>query len=170
MLQKIKNNEISDLHISACAEDVFDNIHEFFDALENNTSIDTVHLEKDFIGDLRNDARENLLKSLGKTKNLKELTLADGLLQINHLTKMVKSATSLRTLRLNKLVLQGVESDFDACEAALFQHPGIKRFELEDCCPAIENISIDKLTKASEKFASGTIEDPTLNTQSAMTA
>lgn len=170
MLDKIKNNELSDLHISACADDVFDNVTEFFDALKANTSITSVHLEQDFIGDLRNDAREDLLQSLGKVKNLRDLTLSDCLLQITGITKMVQKAASLRSLHLKNLVLQGVESDFDACEKTLYQHPSIKEFEIEDCTPAISDISIDKLTKAGQKFASGSINDPTLNAQTAMSA
>jgi Ran GTPase-activating protein (RanGAP) involved in mRNA processing and transport len=153
MLDQIINNEISDLHLSAFAEDIFENFHDFVDALASNTSLDTIHLDKDFIGDLRNDSREMLLKSLGKNKNLKELTLEDGLLQIGHVTTMVQAAKSLRTLRMKNLILQGVESDFDACESALYQHPCIKEFEVIDCSPAVDHVSIEKLTNASAKFA-----------------
>jgi Ran GTPase-activating protein (RanGAP) involved in mRNA processing and transport len=170
MLEKIKSNSLSALHIATYADDVFDEFSDFLEALQNNTSLDTIHLEKDFIGDLRSEARENLLKSLGSMKHLKELTLADGLLQISHVTKMVQSVPSLRTLRLKNLVLQGIESDFDACEAALYQHPGIKEFEMENCGPALDHISINRLNIASQKFAAGTISDPTLNAKSAMTA
>ena len=170
MLEKIKSNSLSVLHIATYVDDVFDDFSEFLEALESNTSLETVHLEKDFMGDLRSEARENLLKSLGKMKQLKELTLADGLLQIGHVSQMVQSLTSLRTLRLKNLVLQGIDADFDSCEAALYQHPGIKEFELENCSPALEHISIDRLNAASQKFATGTIRAPTLNAKSAMTA
>jgi hypothetical protein len=174
ILEQIQNNDIVDLHISAPADEVFDHrMGPFYDALEQNTSIQTIHLEQDFIGDLRNDDRAKLLRSIGQVKSLKEVTLGDALMQINDITKMVKSAKSLRTLRLKSMVLQGVEADFDACEATLQHHGCIKEFEMEDCEPAVEDISMDKLVKAGQKFSAGSapLANPAaLNSKAAVTA
>lgn len=172
LLDQVKNNEVVDLHIAAAADDVFDHVADFFEALDNNTSIETIHLEKDFIGDLRNDARSKLLYSMGQVKNLKEVTLGDGLLQINDVTKMILKARNLRSLHLHSLVLQGIASDFDACESALYQHGGMKEFEMTDCDTAISGISLEKLSKAGQKFSGGApLGNPAeLNAQSAMTA
>ena len=172
-LEQIQNNEVVDLHITAAADDVFDKLNDFLDALEQNTSIESIKLEQDFIGDLRNDARSKLLYSLGQVKNLKEVTLGDGLLQINDVTKMIQNAKSLRALHLRDMVLQGIESDFDACESALYQHGSMKEFEMVDCSPAISSVSIDKLTKAGQKFTTGggpLGEPATLNSKAALSA
>jgi len=172
LLEQIQNNDIVDIHIYTLADDVFERISLFFDALESNTSIETIRLEKDFIGDLRNDARSKLLYSIGQVKSLKEITLCDGLLQINDIAKMISNAKNLRALRLKSLILQGIASDFDACESALMQHGSIKEFEIDNCSAAIEDISLEKLVKAGQKFsAGGPLESPgALNAQSAMSA
>ena len=173
ILEQIQNNDIVDIIISAAADDVFDCLNDFLDALEQNSSIQCITLQKDFIGDLRNDDRAKLLYSIGQVKNLKEITLGDGLLQINDVTKMIKNAKSLRALRLRDLVLQGIESDFDACEAALYQHGCIKEFEMEECSPAISGISVEKLSRAGQKFstAGGPLGDSTkLNAKAALSA
>lgn len=172
ILEQIQNNEIVDLHVSAPADEVFDKVNALLDALENNTSIESIRFETDFIGDLRNDDRAKLLYSIGQVKSLKEVTLGDGLLQINDVTKMIQSAKSLRSLHLRSMVLQGIESDFDACEAALYQHPCMKEFEMDDCSPAIESISIEKLVHAGQKFSGGQpLGNPaTLNAKAALSA
>ena len=172
ILEQIQNNDIVDLHISAPADDVFDSIMVFLDALEKNTSIESIKFQEDFIGDLRNDNRAQLLYAMGQVKNLKEVTIADGLLQVNDVTTMIQNATSLRVLRLRSLVLQGVQSDFDGCESSLYQHPCLKEFEMDGCSPAIAEISIEKLTNAGKKVSAGQpLTNPaTMNTKTALSA
>jgi hypothetical protein len=174
MLEQIQNNDIVDLHISAPADEVFDHRMGSFllDALEQNTSIQTIHLEQDFLGDLRNDDRSKLMHSIGQVKSLKEVTLGDALMQINDITKMINSAKSLGSLRLRSMLLQGIESDFDACEATLYQHVCMKEFEMDNCEPAISEISMDKLEKAGRKF-SGSVplaKPATMNSKTASSA
>lgn len=172
ILEQIRNNAIVDIIISAAADDVFDRLNDFLDALERNTSIETITLQKDFIGDLRNDDRSKLLFAIGQVKNLTEVTLGDGLLQINDITKMIKNAKSLRALHLRDLILQGIEEEFDACEAALYQHGCIKEFEMNECSPAIPDISVEKLSRAGQKFttAGGPLGEAKLNSKAALSA
>jgi len=171
ILDQIRNNTISILHLSDSAEEVFEDdnydiIYTFMDALKKNTSLQTIHLEKDFIADLRSDTRETLLLCLGQVSNLIELTLADGLLQMGHIGQMIQSSSSLQIVRLQNIILQGMESDFDTCETILLQgHPSIHSFQMEDCSPANDHISMEGLLKASEQLQlknGGIVTDPTL--------
>jgi hypothetical protein len=152
LLQQIQGNGITDLRITEGADVVFDNLNALFDALEQNTTIEYVRFEHDFLGDLRNDARSKLLKALGKIPTLNELYLADALLQVSDITDLIVEVKGLRVLSLKKIVLQGVSKEFDACEAALFQHGSLKEFDIEECTPAVQGISVEKLYNAGKKY------------------
>ena len=152
VLEQIKNNAISDLHLEAGADDVFDNINDFFDALPENSSLETIKLENDFIGDLRNTERTQLLEALAKVRNLQELYLADGLFMVNDLTKFAMSHKRIRKLTLKDILFQGVEEHFNACELALYGHGSLKEFKMEDCTSAVDGISLEKLQVAGDKL------------------
>ncbi len=51
---------------------------------------------------------------------------------------LLLQAKSLRVLKMNKLVLQGVADDFDAFEISLLQHGCLKEFEIEQCIAAMK--------------------------------
>ena len=170
-LQKIKDNTLTDLELSVSADEAFDDVKEFFSALGENKSIETVKLTGDFIGDLRHDARHELLTSLGKITTLKEAYLGDGLVMLTDIQKMVTGAKNLRTFTMDNLVLQGVSDHFDAFEATLYAHPSIKEFEMIECTPASQDCSLEQLDRAGKKFSSPTsINNPALKSQSAVSA
>ncbi|KAG7361978.1 hypothetical protein IV203_025644 [Nitzschia inconspicua] len=171
MLEDIKENNITKLDVSIPAEEVAENIYDLTNALRANTSIEIVHFDEDFLGDLTSDSRFELLVSLGFVSSLKEVHLSTGLLMIKGISEMIKNAKSLRVLTLNDIVLQGTEDDFLACENLLYQHPNLKQFEMHDCDAAVKEISLENLEKAGKKkVATGSIADPVHSTRSAKTA
>jgi hypothetical protein len=172
ILEQIKDNSITELNLSVPTDEIADDVHDFFKSLAENKSIETVKLNEDFIGDLRQDTRAELLQALGSIPTIKEVYLADGLLMINGITNMVSNAKSLKTLSLKDIVLQGTSDHFTACEAALYQHPCLKEFELVDCVPAMKDVSLGSLEKAGQKFSTGGASSiaPVQNAQSAKTA
>lgn len=170
IFEDIKENNITDLKLSVPADEVADDIHEMFKVLGENKSIETVDLSEDFIGDLRPDTRIELLVALGTIPTLKEVHLADGLLMIESVGKMVMNAKSLRALTLKNIILQGTEDHFKACEAAFHQHAALKEFEMADCDAAVRGITLEGLEKAGKKRGTGSIADPVHNVQSATTA
>jgi Ran GTPase-activating protein (RanGAP) involved in mRNA processing and transport len=153
ILPQIQGNGITDLRITEGADVVFDNMNALFEALEQNTTIETVHFEQDFLGDLRHDARSKLLKALGKIPTLNEVRFADALLQVSDIADLIVKVKGLRTLTLKNMVLQGISEHFDACEAALYQHGSLKEFDIEECTPAVRGISLEKLCNAGKKYA-----------------
>jgi hypothetical protein len=155
LLEQIQANAITDIKTSHPAEDVIGNVNIFFEALEQNNTIETVRFEGEFIGDLRNNERSKLLKTLGKIPSLQEVHLEHGLLLVIDVTEMLVKAKILRALTMTNIVLQGIKEDFDACEAAIYQHPCLKEFDVEGCTPAVSGISLQKLLNAHESFANG---------------
>jgi hypothetical protein len=172
ILEDIKENTVTELKLSIPADEVADDIHELFQALGDNKSIESVDLSEDFMGDLRADTRDQLLTALGSIPTLKEVHLADGLLMVESVGKMVSNAKSLRALTLKNIILQGTEDHFTACEAVLYQHPNLKEYDMIDCDAALKEINLDGLEKAGKKFSngSGSISEPVPKTQSATTA
>lgn len=167
ILEDLQANSIKELHLSDPADEVFGDVGKLVDALEGNTSLSEVRFDGHFLGDLRNDARSKVLLAIGSVTSLKDIFLADSLLLVMDIAKMVKNAKKLETLTLHKLVLQGIEEDFDSFQAALHAHTSLKIFEVDSSIPAVKNISMKKLTESAEKL---TIGSPQHNSASAKSA
>jgi hypothetical protein len=172
ILEDIKGNTVTELTLSVPVDEVTEDIHDLFKALGANRSIESVHLNEDFIGDLRSNTRTELLTALASLPTLKEVHLADGLLMVQGVGEMVVKAKSLRVLSLKNIVLQGEEDNFKACERALYQHPNLKEFEMIDCDAALKDVKLDGLETAGKKCGtrSGSIADPVHVAQSAKSA
>jgi hypothetical protein len=156
VLAQIQANEIINLRVSDADNELLDNVHKFIEALEHNHTLESIHFEDHFLGCLRNDSRSELLQSLGQVSSLQEVHLAGACMLVSDATLLLLQAKSLRVLTINKLVLQGVDKDFDAFEMALLQHGCLKEFEMEQCVPAVKGVSLDKLEKAGKKLVSAT--------------
>ena len=172
ILEDIKENKITELELSVPLDEVADDSHDFFKALAENTSIETVKFGGDFTDDLRPDARSKLFDSIGAMENIKEVHLKDGLFQIRDIGDMVKRSPSLRALTLKDIVLQGTEAHFNATEAALYGAPNLKEYEMIDCDAAMKECNLNGLERAGQKCSTGqgSISDPAHNLQTAKTA
>jgi hypothetical protein len=155
ILEQLQANSIKELSVSDPADEVFGDVGKLLDALDENTSLEEVRFDGHFLGDLRNDARSKVLLAIGSITSMKEIYLADSLLLVMDIAKMVEKASNLETLTLHKLVLQGIEQDFDSFQAVLHAHPSLKIFEMDDSIPAVKGISMDKLTESAEKLTIG---------------
>jgi hypothetical protein len=172
ILEDIKGNTVTELTMSVPVEDVTEDVHDLFQALRANRSIESVHLNEDFIGDLRSNTRSELLTALGSLPTLKEVHLADGLIMVQSVGEMVLKAKSMKVLSLKNIVLQGEDHHFKACESALYQHPNLKEFEMIDCDAALKDVKLDGLEMAGKKCGTrpGSIADPVHVAQSAKSA
>ncbi|CAJ1901985.1 unnamed protein product [Cylindrotheca closterium] len=168
ILEQIQANSISQLKISQDADEISSNTGDIIDALRNNTSIESIHFEGEFLGEMRNTSRVAVVEAIGYIPTLRRVHLADALVLVNAVTKMLCNATELRELSIGNLVLQGIESDFSALEGALAAHNCLKLFKMDKCIPAVKDISLEGLTTSSAQLSS--ISDPVPNQRSATTA
>jgi hypothetical protein len=99
-LNQIRTNEITDLNLCNLPEDIFDDLTELYAALDQNTTIETVRLDKDFIGYLCNETRSQVLEVIGKLPLLREVHIGDALLMVDGITKMIVQAKNLKCLTL----------------------------------------------------------------------
>lgn len=142
---KILDNTLTRLSFNGADEDAIDNVKDIIDALKKNSSIVTVEFLGDFLGCVRNDARSELLRALFNIKCLQEVRLEDGLVMIADIAGLISEAKGLKVLTVTRIVLQGVQADFDATEVALHQHNSLKEFTMTDCQPALADLSMDNL-------------------------
>lgn len=149
ILDQIKSNSITELSLSQDADEITENTSEIVDALRNNKSIVSVRFENEFLGDMRNDSRLEVVETLGMIPTLQRVHFADTLLVVSGIAKMLSKATGLRELSISNLILQGIESDFDAFKASLAAHGSLKLFKMEKCRPAVQGISLEGLTTSS---------------------
>jgi hypothetical protein len=165
LLAQIQANEIINLRVSDTDDELLDNAHKFIAALKQNHTLESIHFENEFLGCIRNDARSELLRSLGQVTSLQQVHMAGACVLVSDIALLLMQAKSLRVLKMNKLVLQGVADDFNACEMALFQHGCMREFEMEQCFPAMKEVSLDKLEKAGRKLVSATASGSAPTTQ-----
>ena len=148
LIEQIQNNDIKVLKIDDTDEYMIDDVKQLVMALEQNTSIVAVHFEGEYLGCLRKNERSDLAQTVGKLPNLQELHMSNTLFVISDICTLVKTAPSLRVLKLNNFVLQGVKEEFENCETLLYSHAALKDLQLKDCKAANDDIALDKLEVA----------------------
>lgn len=173
IIEQVQSNSITDLTISQDPDEALGKkkAGEFMEALASNTSIETLRLDGDFIGCLRQDARSSLVKAIGNLPNLKECHLGDACLLADDVASILTNGKKLVSMSLTAIVLQGEQKSLDACEVAIYAHPALKQFDLNNTTTAISDLSLDKLHEAGKKTVSSIAGGvKVLNMTSAQTA
>jgi hypothetical protein len=160
IIQDISANQVVDLHLNDIPSAYFKETREMIAALKDNTSIESLRFNKDFIGCVLCDDRGKLLDQVTKLPNLKDVFLGDAGLMVEVIVTLLKHANNLRQISLHRLTMQGTQEDFDGLEAALYQHGSLKDFQMDDCVASIEDIDIEKIMNAGKKVRPSSIDDP----------
>jgi hypothetical protein len=170
IIEDICSNQVVDLHLQDVPAEYFGETSELIAALKDNTSIETIRFDKDFIACVFGKERGEVLDQVAKLPNLKEVHLGDAGLMVEAIVTLLKNAKSLRKISLHRLVMQGTQKDFDGLEATLYQHGALKDFQMEDCVASNDNIDMGKIMNAGKNFNSTSIDDPTHSKNSAIAA
>jgi hypothetical protein len=171
IIEEIRANQVVDLHLNDVPKAYFGKVSEMIAALKDNTSIESIKFDKDFIGCVFGKERGELLNQVAKLPNLKEVFLGDaGLMVEEVIVTLLKNAKSLRKITLHRLVMQGTQKDFDGLEAALYQHGSLKDFEMEDCVASNDDIDMEKIKTAGKNFNATSIDNPVHSKKSAIAA
>jgi hypothetical protein len=170
IIEEIRANQVVDLHLNALPAEYFGETSEMIAALKDNTSIESIKFDKDFIGCVFGRERGELLNQVAKLPNLKEVFLGDAGLMVEIIITFLKDAKSLKKISLHRLVMQGTQKDFDGLEAALHQHGSLKDFQMEDCVASNEDIDMMKIMNAGKNFNKSSIDKPTHSKKSAIAA
>ena len=170
IIEDIRANQVVDLHLNDIPKAYFGKTSEMIAALTDNTSIESIRFDKDFIGCIFGDDRGKLLDQVAKLPNLREVFLGDAGLMVEVIVTLLKNAKSLRKITLHRLVMQGTQKHFDGLEAALYQHGSLKDFQMEECMASNEDIDMKKIMNAGKNFNTSSIDDPTHSKKSAIAA
>jgi hypothetical protein len=159
IIEDIHANQVVDLHLNAVPEEYFGETSDMVDALKDNTSIESVQFDKDFIACVYGSERGEILDQVAKLPNLKEVFLGDALLMVDVIALLLKNAKGLKKISLHRLVLQGNRKDVEGLEAVLYQHGSLKDFQMEDCIPSNEGIDMEKIMNAGKNVNPSRIID-----------
>jgi hypothetical protein len=170
ILEEIRANDVIDLTLNNIPEDYFEHTDDMLAALRENTSIETVRFDKDFIACVYGRERGDLLAQVAQLPNLKEVFLGDSGLMTDAIADLLKSAKGLRKLTLHRLVMQGVQNDFDYLECILYQHTSLKDFQMDDCIASCEEVDLGRVLNAGKNFKPSSIENPTKAAKGAIAA
>jgi hypothetical protein len=170
IIEEIRANQVVDLHLNALPTEYFGETSEMITALKDNTSIESIKFDKDFIGCVFGRERGELLNQVAKLPNLKEVFLGDAGLMVDAIATLLKNAKGLKKISLHRLVMQGIKKDFDGLEAVLHQHGSLKDFQMEDCVASNENIDMEKIMNAGKNFNTSSIDKPIHSKKSAIAA
>jgi len=149
IIEEIRANKLVYLHLNAVPEEYFGETSEMIAALRDNTSIESIQFDKDFIGCVFGRERGELLNQVAKLPNLKEVFLGDADLKVDAIATLLKNAKGLKNISLHRLVMQGIEKDFEGLAEILHQHDSLKGFRIEDCVASNENVDIAKMMKVN---------------------
>ena len=146
IIDEIRGNSVDELHLSNMPEDYFETSQDFANAMEKNTSIKTVILDKDFLACSKGDDRATIVSSLSSPPNVEKVVLEDSLLMIGVcVTNLTQNAKNLNELSMVNCTLQGVPSDFDKFVNALKDNETLKNLHITDCHAPHADVDLTKV-------------------------
>jgi hypothetical protein len=149
IVDDIKNNAITTLHLSEAPEDYFTDTDAFVDAMAGNTSIEEVIFGKDFLSCSVGMQRAAMVSSIGTLPAAKSVTLSDSLLNVGVcVTNLVKNSKSLEELFIENCLLQGSTEHFKLLEDAINNSPTLKTLRIKSCNAPNEKVTLANVVES----------------------
>ncbi len=143
IIDEIKSNEVTILHLSEAPEDYFTDCDVFANAMKENTSIENVIFDKDFLACSVGQQRATMVSSIGMLPNAKSVALKDSLLMTGVcLTNLIKNSKSIEELKLENCLLQGRAEDFSLLQDAINASPTFQTLRMQDCSAANSEVDL----------------------------
>lgn len=143
IVDEIKSNAISTLHLTDDPDEYFADTNAFADAMAANTSIENVILEKHFLSCSVGAKRAQMVSSVGSLSNAKSVTLRDSLLNVGVcVTNLVKNSKSLEELVVENCLLQGSPDHFQLLEEAINGSPSLQNVRIHDCTAPNDKVTL----------------------------
>lgn len=104
LVERIANNdpELKELRLADPAKNYFKDVSEIIDALRDNSYIEVVRIDRDFLPSLlgQPEKKAAVVKAIGQLKNLRELRIVSGPVHAVVLGCALKDAEQLESLEL----------------------------------------------------------------------
>jgi hypothetical protein len=134
IVQQIKENdpELKEIRLAEDPLAYAPSVAEFCEALEANTEISFVRVDRDFLPCMNDDDIGPFFEALGKLSSLTDAQIWHASVQVSILANFIKAAQHLEHLQLGCLELEGEHTDFGLINAAIEGHPTLKSFTMSD--------------------------------------
>lgn len=145
IVQQIAHNSpsLTELVLDDVPMEYFKQVSELTNAFKLNDTIVSVRFEKDFLSCLHSE-KDSVIEALSKLKSLKSVQIGDTTVQVLTISKLLDNCKTLRSLKLENVVFQGIQTDFNALELSLYKHNDLKSFDLGHyCCALGDEIIMD---------------------------
>jgi hypothetical protein len=152
IVDDIKNNSITTLHLSEAPEDYFADSSVFADAMAANISIEKVVFDKDFLSCAMGAERAQMVSSIGALSNAKSVTLKDSLLNTGVcVANLTKNSKSLEELVIENCLLQGNTDHFQLFENAINESPTLQTLRIHNCNAPNDNVTLANFVESLKK-------------------
>lgn len=152
LIEQITANDptFKELKLGESAEKLFGDVSEIVEALGQNTHIDYVRIDRDFLPSLLGEPEKKaaVVKAIGKLPALRELRIMTGPVHANVLGEALQDASNLENLELGAVNLKGSVEDFKILEEALHGHQTLAKFALANFTVDRDDVSLNELVKA----------------------
>jgi hypothetical protein len=149
IVDDIKNNAITTLHLSEAPEEYFTDTSAFVDAMAANTSIEEVIFDKDFLSCSMGMQRAQMVSSIGTLSNVRSVTLSDSLLNTGVcVTNLIKNSKSLEELVVENCLMQGNPEHFKLMEDAINESPTMKTLRINNCNAPNDNVTLANVVES----------------------
>lgn len=147
IIESIRNNdpELKELRLAEEVEAYCTDISELIDAMAENTVIEYVRLDRDFLPSMLPEHAKSFFLALGKLKGLKDAQIWHAAIHVTLLADFINAARHIEALQLGCLDLEGSAEDFDLVSEALKEHPTLMSFSMSDFSLNNNTIAIDTL-------------------------
>lgn len=149
IVEQIQMNdpELVELRLAEEPEAYSADTAELITALKNNTVIEYVRLDRDFLPGMEPEHAKPFFEAFGSMANLKEAQIWHAAISVNILADFVTAAKGLEILQLGCLDLAGSEEDFATFSGALKGHPHLTNFSMSDFSLNNDSVCVDHLVE-----------------------
>ena len=151
LVERIHSNDpdLTDLRLTEVPEAYTNDFQSLVDSLKDNTVIQYVRFDRDFLPALTPEEVDDLFQAVGSLKGLKEILVMHAPLRAKSVADLIAlSKDKVEHLQLGVLALEGSAQDFHSVADAISGHEKLKTFDLSDFSLNDQSISIDPIVVA----------------------
>jgi hypothetical protein len=149
LLQYITNNDVVEFSLSKDPDDYFENPKDLVDAMKQNTSVEKVTFDEDFLACCNGKDRKDIVEACGTLLNVKSVVLKDSMMNVGVcIVSLVTNAKKLNNLTMENCVLHGGIEDFEALEKALKGNTCLKTLRIVNCSIPNVTVQLDKVIES----------------------
>lgn len=140
VVETIRNTDdgLKELRLTENPEDYCADFSDLIDALQGNSTIEYVRMDRDFLPGMNSDDMFTLLDTMGKLPMLKEIHILHAILSASAFENFLQQAENVEHIELGSVDIQGSPEDHECMRAAIASHKKLKSFMMLDFSVGID--------------------------------